>query len=72
MYCRLFHILSLRHVIIAALYHDIRQFLPIDISRRIEELEIQTDCVSGGHMEHALIGEQRLRPLGFQRQFVHL
>ncbi|CAF9918042.1 MAG: hypothetical protein ALECFALPRED_000481 [Alectoria fallacina] len=57
---------SLDEVTIAALLHDIGQFLPADlISDQIQELKSQNDFVSVGRVGHEMIGEHYLRSLGF-------
>lgn len=53
-------------LVIAALLHDIGQFLPAEsISTQIKELKAQDDSISVGRVGHETIGEQYLRSLGF-------
>ncbi|KAF6233223.1 hypothetical protein HO173_008512 [Letharia columbiana] len=57
---------SQNEVSIAALLHDIGQFLPADLeSDQIKELKSQNDSVSVGRVGHETIGEHYLRSLGF-------
>ena len=53
-------------LVIAALLHDIGQFLPAEaIPTQIRELKAQNDSISVGRAGHEAIGEQHLRSLGF-------
>ena len=53
-------------LVIAALLHDIGQFLPAEaISTQIKELKSQNDSISVGRVGHEAIGEQYLHSLGF-------
>lgn len=53
-------------LVIAALLHDIGQFLPAEsISTHIKELKAQNDSISVGRVGHEIIGEQYLHSLGF-------
>ena len=57
---------SQNEIIIAALLHDIGQFLPADsISTQIKELKAHNDSISVGRVGHEAIGEQYLHSLGF-------
>ncbi|MCJ1356904.1 MAG: hypothetical protein MMC33_006900 [Icmadophila ericetorum] len=52
--------------VIAALLHDIGQFLPENLVRQqIEELKSNSEDQSVGRMGHETIGEQYLQSLGF-------
>lgn len=53
-------------LVIAALLHDIGQFLPVEaISTQIRGLKSQNDSISVGCVGHEAIGEQILRSSGF-------
>ena len=53
-------------LVIAALLHDIGQFLPAEsIATQIKELKAQNDSISVGRVGHETIGEHYLRSLGF-------
>ena len=57
---------SQNDIIIAALLHDVGQFLPADsISTQIKDLKAHNDSISVGRVGHEVIGEQYLRSLGF-------
>jgi putative nucleotidyltransferase with HDIG domain len=56
-------------MVIAALLHDIGQFLPIN---DIEKLEISIDDSSVGRIGHEKIGEEYLRRLGFSESICRL
>ena len=60
-------------LVIAALLHDVGQFLPAEsISSQIKELKAQNDSVSVGRVGHETIGEQYLRSLGFSDKICRL
>ena len=60
-------------LVIAALLHDVGQFLPAEsISTQIKDLKAQNDSVSVGRVGHETIGEQYLRSLGFSDRICRL
>ena len=56
-------------MVIAALLHNIGQFLPLD---DIKGLEISIDVSSVGRIGHEKIGEEYLRRLGFSESIYRL
>ncbi|MCJ1394691.1 hypothetical protein MMC18_007571 [Xylographa bjoerkii] len=64
---------SSNDTVIAALIHDIGQFLPAELIRdQVKELKSSRDASSVGRVGHELIGEQYLQTLGFGRNVSRL
>ncbi|MCJ1457188.1 hypothetical protein MMC28_007555 [Mycoblastus sanguinarius] len=64
---------SQSEIVIAALLHDIGQFLPAGlVSNQIKELKSQNDSTSVGRVGHEAIGEHYLHSLGFSDKVCRL